>query len=802
MLQKALQFETWAGFALSVLLLLGGALPGQARESASDSGALEVVDADGKVIGRCPLKHTDVAAEISGFVTRVRVTQVFENPFSDPIEAVYTFPLSEHAAVNAMWIRSGEREIRGEIKRREEARKLYEAARERGQLAGLLDQERPNIFTQFVANLMPGQQIEVQLEYVELLKYVAGTFEFSFPTVVGPRFVPGSAVGHDGTGWSPDTTRVPDASRITPPVTPEGTRAGHDISIRVEIDAGVPILSIDSRLHEVDVKQPDPRRASVRLREQAEIPNRDFVLRYAVAGDEVRSGVLSHRNGAGDGYLTLTLLPPKRVTPETVAPKELIFVIDRSGSQSGLPLTKAKETMLWILEHMHPNDTFQVVDFGSSTNMLFERPEQASLEMKRRARAYINALEANGGTMMAEAVQRVCALPADQNRLRIVTFMTDGYIGNDFEVIDLVKRLRGTSRWFLFGTGNSVNRFLLENMAREGGGEVEYVLLNEPGDEIARKFWERIGSPVLTDVTLEFRGLEVSEVFPNQLSDVWAEKPLFIHARYSKPGKGQVILRGFRGGKPYRQTLDVRLAKRNDSNSALASVWARAKVDDLMSQDLTALQSGSFPTKLKEQIVEVALEHRLMTQFTSFVALEDRIVNEGGVQRRLTVPVEMPQGVEYEGVFGSEGREDAMFRASRGRSLAKHGYAGRAAFNLPSAPSVAGVVAQERAELSLASADEDRSAKPLEAEVRSRLAPELLALVEGHARAETKRLVVDGKLKVKVSLRAISDAVLQALQELGLQVTLILHKTVIGTLEPSALAALAELDGVVRVSLP
>jgi len=804
MLQKALQFETWVSFTLSVLLLLGGPLPSQARESASGSGALEVVDADGKVIGRCPLKHTDVRAEISGFVTRVRVTQVFENPFSVPIEAVYTFPLSEHAAVDAMWIRSGEREIRGEIKRREEARQIYEAARERGQLAALLDQERPNIFTQFVANLMPGQEIEVQLEYVELLEYVAGTFEFSFPTVVGPRFVPGSALGHGGTGFSPDTTRVPDASRITPPVTPEGTRAGHDISIQVEIDAGVPILSVDSRLHEVDVKQPDPWRASVRLREQAEIPNRDFVLRYAVASDEVRSAVLSHRNGAGDGYLSLTLLPPKRVTPETVAPKELIFVIDRSGSQSGLPLTKAKETLLWILEHMNPNDTFQVVDFGSSTNMLFERPEQASLEMKRRARAYIGALEANGGTMMAEAVQRVCALPADQNRLRIVTFMTDGYIGNDFEVIDLVKRLRGTSRWFPFGTGNSVNRFLLENMAREGGGEVEYVLLNEPGDEVARKFWERIGSPVLTDVTLEFRGLEVSEVFPNQLSDVWAEKPLFIHARYRKPGKGQVILRGFRGGKPYRQTLDVRLAKRNDSNSALASVWARAKVDDLMSQDLTALQSGSFPTDLKDRIIEVALEHRLMTQFTSFVAVEDRIVNKGGVQRRVAVPVEMPQGVEYEGVLGSEGREGAMFGASRRRLLAKHGYAGRAAFNHSSAPApaAAGMVAQERADLSLASADQDGSAKPLGAEVRSRLAPELLALVEGRAGAETKRLVVDGKLKVKLSLRAISDAVLQALQEAGLQVTLILDKTVIGTLEPSALAALAELDGVVRVSLP
>src|SRR5439155_1183921 len=226
----------------------------------------------------------------------------------------------------------------------------------------------------------------------------------------------GAPTGHAGTGWAPDTTRVPDASRITPPVTPEGTRAGHDIGISVDIDAGVPILDVASPLHEIDVERPEANQARVRLRDQAEIPNRDFVLRYAVAGDEVRSGYLVHRDGEGDGYVTFVLLPPKRVTSESAAPKEMIFVIDRSGSQAGLPLEKAKETMRWILDHMNPNDTFQIVDFGSTASLLFPAPQPARPEMKRRARAHIDSLEANGGTMMADAVRPACPPPAHSAR--------------------------------------------------------------------------------------------------------------------------------------------------------------------------------------------------------------------------------------------------------------------------------------------------------------------------------------------------------------------------------------------------
>ncbi len=810
---------------------------GRRWDGVEGSGILDARAPDGKALGPCPLKHTDVAVELTGFVARVTVTQLFENRFTEPVEAVYTFPLSDAAAVDAMWLRTGDRLIRGTIERREEARKIYEAARDAGKVAGLLDQERPNVFTQSVANLVPGAAVEIKIEYVEPLKYSGGTFEFVFPTVVGPRFLPGAPTGRIGTGWGPDTTRVPDGSRITPPVTPKQTRAGHDLRLSVDIDAGVPILDVAAPLHDVVVTRRDAQHARVRLRERQEIPNRDFVLRYAVAGDQLTSGYLVHRpTSGGDGYVSFVLLPPKRVTPATAAPKELVFVIDRSGSQSGRPLEVAKSTVLWILDHLNPDDTFQIVDFGSTANTLFARPRLVTDESKRRARAHLATLEADGGTMMAEAIEQVCAMPADGNRLRIVTFMTDGYVGNDFEVIDLVRKLRGRSRWFPFGTGNGVNRFLIEGMAREGGGEPEYVLLNDPPEEIARRFYERIASPVLTDVQLEVEGLTLVDTVPRRLRDVWAERPLVVHARYQRPGRGRVVLRGFRQGRPYAQSLEVVLPEREDENAALASMWARSEIDELMAEDLQGLQSGTFRADLRDRVVELALAHALLTQFTSFVAVEDRVVNEGGVQRTVTVPVEMPQGVRYEGVFGEAKEEHAATAYSGGALASLSGLiastaklAGTAAPRLayralakrdpsppPAAPADAAAAHDEAAQ---PAGERGTAASPTEppaagrrdelgAAARERLSPALIALLETGSAAGVH---VDGvRVQIAVRLRydpkneddggaqQAADAV-RRLRGAGMDVEHTRGDCVTGWIEIAELEALAELAAVERI---
>jgi Ca-activated chloride channel homolog len=751
-------------------LLTAFALAGGSAAHGMPGGQLDARAPDGRALGGCPLEHTDVSVEISGFVARVAVTQRFANPFAEPIDAVYTFPLSEHAAVDAMTLRASDRTIRGEIKTREAARAAYDKARSEGRTAALLDEERPNVFTQSVANLMPGSAVTVHIEYVETLRYEDGRFAFSFPTVVGPRFIP---------------PHVPDASRIAPPITPEGTRAGHDLSLAMTIDAGVPIGAIESPLHEIDVDRKTSARASVRLRRKDEIPNRDFVLRYDVASTSLASAVLAHRKGGEPGYATFVLMPPRRVPAAEIAPRELVFVVDRSGSQSGLPLEKAKETMLWILDRLNPQDTFQVVSFSSSVEKLFPEPEPATHDAKRRARAYVAGLSANGGTYMADAIREVAAQRASGNRLRIVTFMTDGFVGNDLEVLALVRELRGTSRWFPFGTGNSVNRFLLDRMAKLGGGETEYVLLNQSGDEVARRFWERVGSPVLTDVRIDVAGLELDDVFPLELGDVWAERPLVLHARYAKGGRGRIVLRGFRRGEAFEQTLDVDLPDREEGNAALASLWARAKVDGLLERDLAALQSQQFPDALRKEVETVALAHRLVTPFTSFVAVDDRIVNGRAVSTVVEVPVEMPEGVLYEELARSSsaaGASNAPAPGSRIRQLYALGY----------------IEPEKKA----ADAGPVPSAPPARTEpspeARARMAPVLASLAAGGSRAPHLD-VAGGAVLVKVRLAGLTAERIAALEKAGLVVRQRLAKTVVGRIAVERLAKLAELDFVLAI---
>lgn len=626
----------------------------------SDSGILVAFAGAGKKLGNCPLYHTDVNADVSGYVARVSVKQQFHNPYKEKIEAVYTFPLPENAAVDEMTMKIGNRVIKGNIKKKEEARQVYETARAQGHVASLLDQERPNIFTQSVANIEPGQNIDIEIKYVNTLKYEDGSFTFFFPTVVGPRFIPGRVnEGRSGFGTSPDTDMVPDASKITPRMVAEGERAGHDISINLNINAGVPIQSVQSKLHEVDVARPSANIAQLKLKNKDKIPNKDFVATWNVAAGAIQSGYLTHREG-NDGFFTLMLIPPKRVTPTTAQPKEMIFLVDCSGSQRGRPIEKAKEVMHYILDHMNPQDTFQVITFNNSYTQFADHSQLASAQMKDRANNFVSAIEAHGGTWMAPAVDAVCALPNDEHRLRIVTFMTDGFVGNDMEILGMIKKYRGKTRWYSFGTGNNVNRFLVDNIAKEGGGEADYVLLNSSAEEAGKKFYDRISSPVLTDINVEFNGVETREVFPKEVMDLWAQKPVFITGRYNKPGAGKVVLSGYSGGKPYKQEMKLDFPATQSANDVLPSIWARAKVERLMSEDWRGLQFGQMNKELKDEITNTALKYHIMSQFTSFVAVEEDRKTKDGNSKTVAVPVEHPDGLD-----ASQG-ESGYYRHSRG----------------------------------------------------------------------------------------------------------------------------------------
>ncbi|HWS89687.1 MAG TPA: VIT domain-containing protein [Pyrinomonadaceae bacterium] len=615
--------STLLAFAFYGLNNVGAARAARQSDTQATQGSLYAVDPSGKGAGACPLKHTDVRAEVSGFISRVTVTQEFENPFTDKIEAVYVFPLPQAAAVDDMTMEVGGRTIKGRTMRREEAQAAYREARERGHVASLLNQERPNVFTQSVANILPGQGVKVRISYVETLKYEAGTYEWSFPMVVGQRYVPAGTA---------------DAAGINPPVMPDGVRAGHDISVEVSIDAGVPLEGVASVTHAIEVERRGAAGAVVRLKDAATIPNKDFVLKYDVAGGRVEDALLTHAAAGRGGYLALILQPPDRVAPAEITPKELVFVLDTSGSMSGFPIEKAKETMRLALEGLNPQDTFNLITFSGDTYVLFKEPVPATPQNLSKAQEFLASRSGGGGTEMMKAI-RAALDPSDSSgHVRVVCFMTDGWVGNESEIIGEVQR-HPNARVFSMGFGTSPNRYLLDKMAEYGRGEVEYVSEGDDGADAARRFHERVRSPLLTDLSVEWAGLPVADLYPKRVPDLFSAKPVILVGRYAGAARGVVRLRGKMAGMEFAREVAVELPAVQPSHDVLATLWARRRVDELMGQ---SMRPGNADKTLQEEVARLGLDYRLMTQFTSFVAVEERVVTDGGEPRRVDVPVEAP----------------------------------------------------------------------------------------------------------------------------------------------------------------
>jgi Ca-activated chloride channel homolog len=820
--------------------------PGEASD-----GSLQIVrDRDDKrVAGEfCPLKHTDVDAEISGFLARVTVTQEFVNPSSDKVEAIYIFPLPQDAAVDDMTMEVGGRTIRGLIKKREEAQLIYQAARNAGHTAALLDQERPNIFTQSVANIPPGGTVKVKISYVEVLRYEAGVYEFVYPMVVGPRYIPGNITGKQAGGWSHDTDQVRDASRITPVTAGvhrgvRGSRAGHDISLEVRLDAGVDIREMKSMMHEVDVQRGSAHRAMVRLRKGAEIPNRDFVLKYDVAGARITDALLTHSIGReragyggheGDsnatrGFFSFILQPPDRVSDEDATPRELIFVLDTSGSMSGYPLETAKKTMKRAIESMRAGDTFNFITFAGDTHVLFPQPVPATSANIRQAVAFMEGRRGGGGTEMMKAIRTAlgdrnftseCPPNADcmfrekpvQSAVRIVCFMTDGYVGNDMAIIDEVQK-HPEARVFSFGIGTSVNRFLLDKMAEAGRGEAEFVLRPEDAEKAADRFYERVHTPVLTDVSIDWNGLPVTDVLPARTPDLFSAKPLVVTGRYTYPASGMIKLRGKRAGKPFERQIRVTLPGEENANRSLAQLWARTKIHALMSQDWNGMQNGTMKPALQQAITQLGLDYRLMTQFTSFVAVEEQTVVEGGRTRTIQVPVEMPQGVNPDTVFGRS--EVSAMQLAPGsmqlHTMAKsaNGAATSSAVVRSYSPVMPSVTAAEAVRPSkdrdAGRADElvlqdKREAKKKAAD---KLHPSLMKIYEcwsnaGRSTTASCAGLVDGKVKVLIQLQGNYEEGARLLKERGIVTSALNHNPSSGWL--TATVAMHQLDTIVGIA--
>ena len=602
-----------------------------------------------------PLEHTHYFADLSGFVARVDVVQTYRNPFNEAIEAIYIFPLPENSAVDDMKLKIGDRIIQAQIHKRDEAREIYDDALRSGHTAALLEQERPNVFTQSVANIPPGAEIEVILRYVQELSYDAGEYELVIPMVVGPRFIPGHPKpGRSGPGWARDTDEVPDASRITPPVIGGGARSGHDISVEVLVDPGLPVIDLDVPTHAVGIVEerltghhrPHRDLLRVTLDDADSIPNRDFLLRYRVDGPQPQATLLTHHDERG-GFFSLVIQPPRLDIERLVGRREVIFVVDVSGSMTGVPLAQCKSAMRVALRKLRPVDTFNVITFAGRTARAFDRPHPANRTHIEQALDFIDDARAGGVTLMADAVASALSDRVEPGRHRYVIFLTDGYVGNESAIFDgaerfvrAYKRAGQRARVFAFGVGSSVNRHLINGLARAGDGVAVFATPREDPADAVNRFFRTMDHPVLEDLHIDWGRLDVRDVEPAILPDLFATQPLIVHGRYDQEGRDTLVIRGQVNGKTVLLPLEVQLSADARDRGALATLWARARI----AEQERILWAG-WSEDAVNAITQLGLDYRIVTEFTSFVAVDRSRTVGNGHPLRVVQPVERPEGV-------------------------------------------------------------------------------------------------------------------------------------------------------------
>ena len=646
---------------LSVLLAFTTILAGWAYGQSDDGAVTPARVGEGCLLYRSPLSgryetvplvHTDAAVDVRGLVAATTVTQQYVNKTNEPIEAVYVFPLPHDAAVYDMEIRIGNRVIRSVIKEREEAKRTYEAAKSEGKRAALVEEERPNIFTASVANLMPGDHVDVRLRYVEALRWEESRLRLVFPMVVGPRYITGTqAVGHEGTGWAADSDAVPDASRITPPVRNPETRPGHDISLAVDLDAGFEFASIKSVSHEINVHRLADGRQHVDLASGTTLPNKDFVLevQQAESAQPKAALFLSPEKESGETHFLLTAFPPT-VQPTKRVPLEMLYLIDVSGSMSGTSIQQAREALLQALDRLTPADRFGIVAFNHSYYEFASQPLAASSENVAAARGYVERLEASGGTEMLPALLHVMQKAETGGYLRHIVLLTDGDLGNEEQIFAALRQDLGGARLYTVAIGSAPNFFLATKMAQFGRGSFTHIAdISEIREQMGRLL-ETIESPVLTDVGLSFEGIELAEVYPQRLPDLFLRQPLLVFGRISQGRKGTVRLTARAGDQPFETSIpfDVSAAS---FHPGITTLWARQRVEDLTDHWREADEDAR--ASIRASLIAHAIRYHLVTRFTSLVAVEELVANVGGESRTVPVPTELPAGMQMDKVFGA-----------------------------------------------------------------------------------------------------------------------------------------------------
>lgn len=588
-----------------------------------------------KQIIEFPLKSMHVDIDVKSAMAEFTVEQVFENPLTETMEAVYVFPLGDEAAISSYEIMIGERIIKGKIKTRKEARRIYEKAKAEKHIAGLLEQHKANVFQQSVVNIPAGREVTVRFRYVEFADYDDGQYEIVFPMVIGPRYTPADRPGrtpivshHAGTPAIPGTSIPYDASY-----------AGPAITLTARIDAGVPLQGISSPSHRITQSKTSATASKLALAPAQLDATRDFILRYRVAGTNTTMGMLTHKN-AELGYFAMTVQPKKDYKTGDIVPREMIFLIDVSGSMDGESIGIAKDLSKALIATLNSRDTFNLISFASGTAQMSKRPIVADKAGIATGLAWIDALQAGGATDMELGMLRSLTRKPGGDRVRLIYMLSDGFIGNDDVILGAAQKHLSGNRIFPIGIGSSPNRYLFDRLGEVGRGFTSYLHKYDEADEMATELVQRSAYPYLRNLQIDWSGLDVQDLSPAKLPDVYAGQPIIVTGRYKQPGKATIQLKAIAAGRTVQIPLEVTLPAKEKQRS-VAYLWARQRIKELMSKNFGEISAADL-----NAVTGIGLGFGLVTEYTSYVAVdEERVVSDSGKVQTIVQPAPMPEGV-------------------------------------------------------------------------------------------------------------------------------------------------------------
>lgn len=670
-------FLTTFAARFTTVLVISAALPAYAALPTPDEMSGVVLAQIGGKEFQLPLLKSDYKIDIDGDIAHVELTQTFFNSSTQPVNATYLFPMNQKAAIHAMRVDMDGETLIARIKEKDKAKAAFEKAKSEGKGAALLTQHRPNMFTQDIAHLTPGRPVKITIEYVQNVPKIDGAYELVVPMVAGPRYegagwknpVKLASYDEDGnleraetddatgsefgsgtgvekiSGWNIDKLPAyPPVIGMDAPRTIDADRVALDLTL----NSPIPIASLDSQTHAVTVVG-DGSEKSVRFTSGREIDNRDFVLRYELSSEkDIAAGLSSHFNAERGGYLSLLIEPPKVPPEEMIGQRELVFVIDASGSMKGQPMNASKAFMTAAIQSLRPDDHFRIISFSNSASHFASGSTKATERNKYRAISHIQGLLAGGGTELNRALNAAFDTGQPKNTTRLVVFLTDGYIGDERNVIQTISDRIGNARIYSFGVGNSVNRFLLDAMAKEGRGYARYVPVDGNYREIAEDFAAKLKTPLLTDISIDWNGLDVSEPTPARIPDLFEGGSVRVLGRYREGGKHRIHVNGFVNGHSASLPLDIDLDAGEDGTTArsdktLPLIWAREQIFD---KNRAYTIGGSVNEGLKQEITRLGLTYSLQSRFTSFVAVSEKTVNTSPASaQNKSVPLPQVSGV-------------------------------------------------------------------------------------------------------------------------------------------------------------